>query len=330
MEIRAFKVKKQNDQVKGEVEHVQMADLGAGEVVIKAEYSSVNYKDALAATGKGKIIREFPLIGGIDVAGTVSESQDPRFTKGDAVLVTGYVLGTEHDGGYSEYVRVPANWVVPIPDSMNTYEVMALGTAGFTAALCIKRLEENGLSPDIGPFVITGATGGVGSFAVNILSNLGYEVVAVTGKKDSHDQLKALGATSILDRNEIDLDGPPLQKGEWGGAIDNVGGDILTWLTRTMKPWSSIASVGLAGGPKLNTTVMPFILRGVSLLGVSSSNCSENWRIPLWERLATDLRPTALDSIVSSVIGLDDLANVFDQMLAGKTTGRIVVDINKT
>ena len=328
-EFRAFRVNRQDDQVKGTVDLLHLDEISVGDVTIKAEYSSVNYKDALAATGKGKIIRNFPLIGGIDSAGIVVESNDPGFSEGDAVLVTGYELGTGHDGGYSEYVRVPANWVVPIPSSLSTYEVMALGTAGFTTALCIKRLEENGLSPDKGPFVVTGATGGVGSFAVNILSNLGYEVVAVTGKKENHDKLKALGASRILDRNEIDLDGPPLQKGEWGGAIDNVGGEVLAWLTRTMKPWSSITSVGLAGGSQLNTTVMPFILRGVSLIGISSSNCIESWRKPLWERLGTDLRPPNLEEIISAIVGMDDLPSVFDDMLAGKTAGRILVDINK-
>jgi len=327
--FKAFRVKQEDKQVKGRIEELQIDDLSQGDVVIKAEYSSVNYKDALAATGKGKIIRDFPCIAGIDVAGTVSASTDARYQIGDKVLVTGFELGTGHDGGYSEYVRVPADWVVPLPESFSTYEAMVLGTAGFTTALCIKRLEENGLTVNSGPFIVTGATGGVGRFAVNILAGLGYDVVAVSGKKESHDELKALGASRIIDRNEIKLDGPPLEKGEWGGAIDNVGGDLLAWLSRTMKPWASIASVGLAGGAHLNTTVMPFILRGVSLIGVSSSNCPTPWRKPIWDRLASDLMPKALNDIVSEVVGLEELPRVFDAMLAGKTKGRIVVDINK-
>ncbi len=328
-EFQAFRVHQQDDQVKGRLENVSLDDLSDGEVVIKSAYSSVNYKDALAATGKGKIIRDFPRIAGIDVAGQVVSSTDPRYKEGDDVLVTGYELGTGHDGGYAEFVRVPAEWVVPIPASLSAYEVMAIGTAGFTAALCIKRLEENGLKPDNGPFIVTGATGGVGSFAIDMLSNLGYEVVAVTGKKESHDELKALGASKILDRHDIKLDGPPLEKGEWGGAIDNVGGDLLAWLTRTMRPWSCIASVGLAGGTHLNTTVMPFILRGVSIIGITSSGTPTVWRQPLWERLATDLKPTHLDRIVSQVVTLSELPGVFDAMLSGKTTGRTLVEINK-
>ncbi len=327
-EFQAFQVFQENDQVSGRLQAVSLDDLSRGDVVIKSAYSSVNYKDALAATGKGRIIRDFPRIAGIDVAGHVVESADSRFQEGDKVLVTGYELGTGHDGGYAEYVRVPAEWVVSLPDSMGLYDAMVLGTAGFTVALSIQRLEENGLSPENGPFIVTGATGGVGNFAVDILSQLGYEVAAVTGKKDSHERLKTLGAIRVIDRHTINMDGPPLEKGEWGGAIDNVGGDMLTWLTRTMKPWCSIASVGLAGGSQLNTTVMPFILRGVSILGITSSGCPTQMRKPLWERLASDLAPAHLEQIVSQTITLADLPGVFDEMLAGKTTGRTIVEIN--
>ena len=328
-EFNAFRVRQDGKSVSGRVETVSLDDLSPGEVVIKSAFSSVNYKDALAATGKGNIIREFPRIAGIDVAGEVVSSSDPRFKEGDAVLVTGYEFGTGHDGGYAEYARAPAEWVVPIPEGLTPYDVMAIGTAGFTAALCIQRLEENGLSPDNGPFVVTGATGGVGSYAIDMLSNLGYEVVAVSGKKESHNELKALGASRILDRHELDFNGPPLEKSQWGGAIDNVGGDMLAWLTRTMKPWSCIASVGLAGGTQLNATVMPFILRGVSIIGITSSGCPTAWRQPLWARIATDLKPRHIDNIVSQVVALADLPEVFASMLAGKTTGRTLVEINK-
>jgi len=327
-EFQAFRVYQENNQVSGRLESLTYDDLSQGDVLIKAAYSSVNYKDALAATGKGKIIRQFPCIAGIDVAGYVIESNDKKFKEGDSVLVTGYDFGTAHDGGYSEYVRVPAEWVVVLPKSMSLFDAMAIGTAGFTVALCVQRLEENNQSPDLGQFIITGATGGVGSFAIDILSSLGYEVVAVTGKDSGHKFLSDLGASHILDRHNIKMDGPPMENGQWGGAIDNVGGEILSWLTRTMKPWGNIASVGLAGGSQLNTTVMPFILRGVSILGITSSGCPTSYRQPLWERLADDLAPKHLDKIVSNTISLNDLPEIFEKMLAGETTGRTVVEIN--
>ena len=327
-EFQAFRVYEQDKQVISRLESLTFDDLSQGEVLIKAAYSSVNYKDALAMTGKGKIIRGFPCIGGIDVAGTVVESSDKRFREGDKVLVTGYELGTGHDGGYSEYTRVPADWVIPLPESMTTFEAMAIGTAGFTAALCIQRLEDNHQTPESGQFVVTGATGGVGNFAIDILSSLGYEVVAVTGKNNKNELLTELGATHILDRNNIKLDGPPMEKGQWGGAIDNVGGDILAWLTRTTKPWGNIASVGLAGGSQLNTTVMPFILRGVSILGITSSGCPTAYRQPLWERLSTDLAPNHLDKIVTNIISLEELPETCSKMLSGETSGRTVVKIN--
>jgi len=309
------------------VEVLDENELPGGEVSIRAEWSSVNYKDALAATGAGKIIREFPLVGGIDVAGTVGSSSDPRLAEGDAVLVTGYDLGVAHDGGYAERVRVPAEWVVPVPDGLSTFQAMVLGTAGLTAAICIQRMEDNGQQPEQGPVAVTGATGGVGSIAVDILAGLGYEVTALSRKSDQHARLRELGASEILDPTMLDLGTHPLENGIWAGAIDNVGGDLLAWLTRTTKPWGNIASVGLAGGAELHTTVMPFILRGVSLLGVTSSGCPTALRHRLWKRLATDLRPRHLDSLVSEIVGLDDLPRVFDAMLQGKTHGRTVVRI---
>lgn len=327
-DFKAYQVTQTDAGVKGSLNTVNMDDLSEGEIVIRTAYSSVNYKDALAATGQGKIIRRFPLIGGIDVAGYVESSDSDVFNRDDPVLVTGYDLGTNHDGGYAEYVRVPADWVIPIPDGLTPYTAMALGTAGFTVALCIKRLEENGQSPEKGPFVVTGATGGVGMFAIDILSGMGYEVIAVTGKDESHDELLSLGAQSIIDRKSINFDGPPLEKAQWGGAIDNVGGDILAWLTRTVKPWGNIASIGLASGSNLNTTVMPFILRGVSLIGITSAGCPPSWRQGLWQRLATDLAPRHLEKIVTREVGLEDLPRVFDEMLAGKTQGRTVVKIS--
>lgn len=328
IEFQAFRVYQEEKHVAGRLESLTFDDLSEGDVLIKTAYSSVNYKDALAATGAGKIIRDFPRIAGVDVAGIVVESQDKRFKEGDSVLVTGYDFGVAHDGGYSEYARVPAEWVVSLPDSMSLFEAMAIGTAGFTVALCVQRLEQNDQSPEMGQFIVTGATGGVGNFAVDIMSSLGYEVVAVTGKSDSHELLFDLGASHVLDRNNIKLDGPPMEKGQWGGAIDNVGGEFLAWLTRTTKPWGNIASVGLAGGSQLNTTVMPFILRGVSILGITSSGCPTAYRHDLWQRLASDLAPKHLDKIVMNTIGLEELPEVFENMLAGNTTGRTVVAIN--
>ena len=326
--FRVYRVYNEQGRIEGRLETGTLEDLPAGDVTIQAEYSSVNYKDALAATGTGKIIRHFPLIAGIDVAGHVLSSDDSRFSAGDAVLVTGYELGVDHDGGYAGCVRVPAEWVVPVPRGMTTWQAMALGTAGFTVALCVHRLECNGQTPDNGPFIVTGATGGVGMLAIDILAARGYEVVALTGKQDQAPALRALGAAEILDRRSIKLEGPALDKGQWGGAIDNVGGDILAWLTRTMKPWGNIVAVGLAGGSELHTTVMPFILRGVSLLGVTSSGCPMVLRQQLWQRLAAELAPKHLDRIVTRVAALEDLPAIFADMLAGKTIGRTVVKIS--
>jgi acrylyl-CoA reductase (NADPH) len=322
-----YRVYNEQGKIQGKLETAVLSDLPPGEVVIKAEYSGVNYKDALAATGAGKIIRKFPLIAGIDVAGRVMTSADSRFREGDAVLVTGYDFGVAHDGGYSGMVRVPAEWVVPVPAGMSTFQAMAIGTAGFTVALCVQRLEDNGQDPGKGPFIVTGATGGVGMIAIDILSGLGYEVIALTGKVSREADLKALGAASVLDRNILKLDGPPLEKAQWGGAIDNVGGDILAWLTRTVVPWGNIASVGLAGGSELHTTVMPFILRGVSLIGITSSGCPTGLRHTLWQRLANDLAPRHLDKIVSNIVSMRELPDIFANMLAGKTTGRTVIKI---
>ena len=326
--FRAFRVHRENNKVFGRVENLNISDLSKGEVVIKASYSSVNYKDALASTGAGKIIRNFPRVSGINVSGYVVSSSDKRFKDGDPVIVTGYEFGVNHDGGYAEYVRVPSDWVVALPKGMSLFNAMAIGTAGFTVALCVQRLEENNQLPELGKFIITGASGGVGNFAIDIMSALGYQVVAVTGKPDRHQSLIDLGADHLLDRNTIDLKGAPLEKGQWGGAIDNLGGEILSWLTKTVNVGGNIASVGLAGGTELNTTVMPFILRGVSILGINAPACSMKLRTRLWERLVNDLAPKKIDMIVTNVVQLEDLPDVFKNMLAGKTFGRTVVSIN--
>ncbi|GBE47530.1 putative quinone oxidoreductase YhfP [bacterium BMS3Bbin12] len=328
--FRAFRIHNDDGTARAGIERIALADLSPGEVVIRTAWSGVNYKDALAGTGKGKILRRFPLVGGIDVAGTVASSEAPGFREGDPVLVTGCGLSEVHDGGYAEYVRVPADWVMPLPDGLDLRRVMALGTAGFTAGLAVQRLEDNHQRPEIGPLVVTGASGGVGSFAVNILSGLGYEVVAVTGKPQATAYLKDLGASHVVSRQDLEMRGHPLENAQWGGALDNVGGEMLAWLTRSVRTWGNIVSIGMAGGTALHTTVMPFILRGIGLLGVTSAHCPMPLRRRIWERLATDLRPRALDSVVRSTIDLDGLPAAFEDVLAGKSMGRILVAIGQT
>jgi NADPH2:quinone reductase len=322
--FRAFRIFDDNGKIAGRVVDATLDELSPGDVVIKAEASSVNYKDALAGTGAGKIIRRFPLIGGIDVAGTVASSADPRFRAGDPVLVTGYDLGVAHDGGYAGFVRVPGDWVVPTPRALSAHDAMAIGTAGFTAALSLVDMEQNGLKPGQGPVVVTGATGGVGSVAVQLLAARGYEVTALTGKDDAHDLLRSLGAKDILSRTTLQMGTKPLEKSLWAGAVDVAGGDTLAWLTRTMMYNGCIASSGLTAGTDLKTTVLPFILRGVKLLGIDSVMCPAEKREAVWRRLATDLKPAGLRTIATD-IGLDGLPDAFATLLQGGARGRFVV-----
>ena len=326
--FKAFRVHEKEGKVVSRLETITLDDLGPGEVVVRTAYSDINYKDALAATGAGKIMRRFPLVGGIDLSGAVVHSEDPRFHAGDEVVVIGSGLGEERDGGYSEVTRLPADIVLPLPDTLTLYEAMAIGTAGFTAALAIHRMEENGQEPDLGPVLVNGATGGVGGFAIDMLAGRGYEVVAVTGNMEAADYLGELGAARVLLRNEIDYGSRPLERALWGGAVDSVGGDQLAWLTRTVVPLGNIASIGLAGGHELKTTVMPFILRGVSLLGINSSAMPRDVRVGIWKRLATDLKPRHLDRIVTQTISLDDLPKAFDAYLKSQVMGRTVVKIS--
>jgi acrylyl-CoA reductase (NADPH) len=322
--FEAFRVFDEGGQVQGRVVQAALDELSAGDVVIKAEYSSVNYKDAMAATGAGKIVRRFPLIPGIDVAGTVESSVASRFRPGDPVLVTGYDLGVANDGGYSQYVRVPADWVVPTPAALSAFDVMAIGTAGFTAALSIVELERNGLKPTNGPIIVTGATGGVGSLAVQCLAALGYEVTAMTGKDQEIGYLRSIGAKDVLLRSAVQASTRPLEKAAWAGAIDPVGGETLAWLTRTMMYRGSIAASGLTGGIEVHTTVVPFILRGVKLLGIDSVMCPMDLRREVWRRLATDMKPASLPASARE-IGLSDLPDAFATLLKGAARGRLVV-----
>jgi len=305
-------------------------DLDPGEVVVRVAYSDVNYKDALAATGKGKILRRPSCIGGIDLSGTVVSSSDPRFAKGDAVLAVGFDLGVAHHGGYAQYARVPAAWLTKLPPGLSLWEAMAFGTAGFTAGLAVERMEHDGLKPGNGPVVVNGATGGVGSIALSALARLGYHVVALTGKPAESDWLKKLGAKEILLRQSLNLEKiRPLDKATWAGAVDNLGGDVLAWMCSTMQVNGVIASIGLAASPNLNTTVMPFILRGASLLGINSSEApSPELRAKVWRRLASDMKPPLLKEMART-IAFRDLPGVFDDFINAKISRRVVVDLSE-
>ena len=306
---------------------LEPAQMDPGELTLRVLYSSVNYKDALAATGKGKIIRRLPCVGGIDMVGEIIESTDPKFKAGDNVIATSFDLGVAHHGGFAEQARVPAAWAVPLPAGLTPYESMAIGTAGFTAGLAIVRMEENGLAAANGPVVVSGATGGVGSLAINMLANLGYEVVALTRKTSEESYLRELGATRIQHAGEMNLDKVrPMEAAQWAGAVDNVGGAVLHWMLATMKQAGTVASIGNAGSVELHSTVFPFILRGVSLLGIDSGYMGFPTRGKVWQRLATDLKPTHLDSVCRTV-EFPDLAGTFDDVIAGRVRGRTVVRI---
>lgn len=325
--FRALRIFSEENRTVTRLTSLSLDELSAGSVVVKVAYSSVNYKDALAATGVGKVVRRFPVVGGIDLSGSVVSSDDARFAPGDEVIATSYDLGVSHDGGFASFARVPAEWIVPRPHGLSLQDAMAIGTAGFTAALSIVEMERNGLTPASGPVIVTGATGGVGSLAVQSLAARGYQVTALTGKPDAADFLRSLGASSVLLRTELQMGTRPLEKAQWAGAVDVAGGEILAWLLRTMLPGGAIASSGLTAGHEVHTTVMPFILRGVKLLGIDSASCAMPLRREVWARLAADLRPQHLDS-TTTLIDLDGLPAAFDALLHGQARGRFVVRIS--
>jgi len=325
--FRAFRIHEVDRRIVARFDQVTLDDLAPGEVVVRVSHSDINFKDALAATGKGRILRRYPLVGGIDLAGEVVSSTDARFAPGQQVLVTGCGLSETRDGGYAEFARLPGDSVIPLPAGISALDAMKLGTAGFTAALAVHRMEQNGQQPSNGPVVVTGATGGVGSLAISMLAGRGYEVVAVSGKAEADDYLRDIGAARVLRRQDIDLGSKPMEKALWAGAVDNVGGPLLTWLTRTVDQWGNIASIGLAGSAELVTTVMPFILRGVNLLGINSVLTPREVRLEVWRRIATDLRPAALDRICTKIVGFDELPAQFDDYIQGRVTGRTVVRI---
>lgn len=324
--FRAFRIHNDAQGYRSGIESIALDDLAPGELVIRSAYSSVNYKDALAGTGEGRILRRFPLVGGIDVAGHVVESRDARFREGDGVLVTGCGLSETRDGGYSEYARLEADWAIPLPAGLDLRESMIIGTAGFTAALALHRMLENGQSPAHGPLAVTGATGGVGSLAVDIFSRAGFEVHAISGKADQAGFLRSLGAREVLGRDALATT-RPMESARFGGGLDNVGGAMLASLLAQTAPYGNVATAGLAASPELDTTVMPFIIRGVSLLGVASAGTARPVRERVWERLASDWKPAHLGRIGTREVGLDELPGVFPAMLAGGSFGRTLVRI---
>ena len=324
----AYVVDKQDDRVEGRIDSLSPEDLPTGEVTIKVAYSSLNYKDGLAATGRGGVVRQYPHVPGVDAAGTVVASESADVGVGDRVVVTGYDFGVGSFGGYAEYARAPAAWVVKMPDTLSDFEAMALGTAGFTAAMCLLAMERNGTTPDQGPILVTGATGGVGSIAVDILAQQGYTVAASTGKPEQHDLLQELGASQILSRDDVSLTDPkprPLLKSTWAGAVDTVGGSTLSGLIRTTQHGGNIALCGLVAGHDFAGSVIPFLLRGVNLLGIDSVACPMLYRQTIWKRLATDLKPRHLQQL-ARVITLSELPQAIDDILQGKITGRLLVE----
>ncbi len=326
--FKAYRLTEADKKMRAEFVECTLDDLDPGEVVVRVAYSDVNYKDALAATGKGKILMRPSCIGGIDLSGTVVSSSDGRFAKGDAVLAVGHQLGVKHHGGYAEYARIPADWAVKLPKGMTLWEAMAFGTAGYTAGLAVARMEHNGLRPANGPVLVDGATGGVGSIAVAALAKLGYAVTALTGKESESAWLKQLGAKEIVLRQSLDLAKiRPLDKATWAGAVDNLGGEVLAWMASTMKFNGVIASIGLAASPSLTTTVLPFILRGVSLLGINSTDCpTPELEREVWQRLATDMRPPMLKEMARTV-AFAELPKVFEDFINAKVTRRVVIDM---
>lgn len=328
--FRAFRIHNDDAGYRAGIEAMGTDALSPGEVLVKVAYSSVNYKDALAGTGKGRILRNYPLNGGIDAAGHVVASTDPAFREGDAVLCTGSGLSETRDGGYGEYARLDARWTIPLPAGLDLRESMIIGTAGFTAALALLRMQDNRQTPALGPVAVTGASGGVGMLAIDIFSRAGYEVHAISGKADHFDFLRGLGASECVDRHQLAFSGKPMDSAHFGGALDNVGGSMLGGLLPLVSPYGNVAICGNAGGVAFDSTVMPFIIRGVSLLGIASAGTARDLRDRVWRQLAGDWKPRHLDRIGARETGLDELPGVFARMLAGDSFGRTVVRIGNT
>jgi acrylyl-CoA reductase (NADPH) len=328
--FKALRVHSLDKTTSARFETLTLDDLSAGNVVVRVIWSDINYKDALAVTGKGRILKGYPKVPGIDLAGIVESSADARYAAGDRVLVTGCNLGEALDGGFAEKARVPASILVPLPDGLSLREAMVLGTAGFTAAMALRRMLENHQTPEMGPIAVTGPTGGVGSIAIELFKRAGFTVHAITGKTGAADAyLKSLGADEIVSRQSLNLGTRPLESALWGGAVDNLGGETLAWLTRTTRPWGNIASIGMAQSHELNTTVMPFILRGVSLLGIHSVECPRRWREEIWKHLSTDLKPASFERLVAREVTLDEVPAACEDLIAGTVTGRTIVRVGQ-
>jgi acrylyl-CoA reductase (NADPH) len=326
--FRAFRIRNDDAGYHAGIEAMGTDALSPGEVLVKTAYSSVNYKDALAGTGKGRILRTYPLNGGIDVAGHVIASTDSAFKEGDAVLCTGSGLSETRDGGYGEYARLDARWTIPLPQGLSLRESMILGTAGFTAALALLRMQENRQTPALGPIAVSGASGGVGQLAIDIFSRAGYEVHAISGKTDHFDVLRSLGASACIDRHELVFSGKPMDSARFGGALDNVGGSMLSGLLPLINPYGNVALCGNAGGVAFDSTVMPFIIRGASLLGIASAGTARDIRDNIWQHLASDWKPRHLERIATHEATLDELPGIFTRMLAGGSSGRTLVRID--
>lgn len=326
--FRAFRIHNDESGYRAGIETMDTGALSPGEVLVKVAYSSVNYKDALAGTGKGRILRTYPLNGGIDVAGHVVASTDPVFKEGDAVLCTGSGLSETRDGGYAQYARLDARWTIPLPAGLSLRESMIIGTAGFTAALALLRMQDNRQTPALGPIAVSGASGGVGQLAIDIFSRAGYEVHAISGKADHFDFLRSLGATDCIDRHQLAFSGKPMDSARFGGALDNVGGGMLAGLLPLIVPYGNVALCGNAGGIVFDSTVMPFIIRGTSLLGVASAGTARDIRDEIWRRLASDWKPRHLERIATRDIALEELPQVFERMLAGESFGRTLVHVD--
>lgn len=326
--VRAIRVSDADGSAVGSLVETTLGALDAGSVVIRTAFSGINYKDALAVTGSAPVVRRMPCIAGIEAVGTVAQSDDPRVAVGSNVIVHGFGLGVDHDGGFAQYVRVPGDWVMPLPDSLTPFEAATVGVAGYTAALAIHRMEHNGLAPGNGPVVVTGATGGVSSVGIAMLAAAGYEVTAISGKGDAEPYLRTLGARTVLPRSAIDAPGKPLRRGQWAGALDSVGGDALTWLASTMRDGAPIAAFGNAGGSSFSGSVLPFILRGVQLLGINA-NSPMPLRRTVWSRIAGDLRPHGLAAI-GRAVAVDDVPEAAARQMRGEIRGRSIVAFDQT
>ncbi|WP_406945642.1 acryloyl-CoA reductase [Halobacillus sp. SY10] len=326
--FKAYKVDQSEEGVHGSVQKLSFSDLPSSDVLIKVHYSSINYKDGMVTQPDNPLVKNYPIIPGIDMAGEVVRSSDEKFKEGDYVIATSYEIGVNHHGGYSEYASIPAEWVVPLPEGLTTEEAMIYGTAGFTAALSLHRLEENGLTPEQGPVLVTGASGGVGSIAVAMLAKRGYTVEASTGSPEHEEYLKDLGASKIISREEV-YDGKlrSIASGRWAGAVDPVGGEQLASLLGQLKYGGSAAVSGLTGGTKVPTQVYPFILRGISLIGIDSVNCPMNLRKKVWHRMANDLKTKEVFDRIKVVHTLDEVPETLENILQGKTRGRSIVKL---